>query len=266
MRYISNLKNAFGEPDDGFKNKVCNTLSAIQQSEGLKPKRKSGVRLSVVVTIAACIAVTTIACAMALSKTWGILDFISGDSKRFNKGVEVSPEVIELIETDVLQESALTEFASFKVREGMFDGENIYIVVEVKPASLDYLLLGFQAMPRDPVGNMGPQFETILSTIGDYAEANNKTPIHTYISELKVVSSYNGDILIDGDIKEMNGYTGDHILEDDGTLVYMFSAMYSAPEKSTLELQLTCLTTTFMGGDFSLEDTQIAELFFTLHN
>lgn len=186
--------------------------------------------------------------ALALSNAWGIRDFLSG--KRIDAGVEVLPEVIDLVEKDVPQESEQTEMASFKVREGIFDGQNVYIVVEVKPTSPDYLLLGSDATPSDPVGNMGPLFQSEIGTIADYARLNNKTPIHTWL----------------GVIKELPSYSLDFILEDDGTLVYMLSGRYDAADAGSLELHLTCGVAPFIGQSIDTQNEQRIELSCTLQN
>lgn len=101
MRDMNNLKNAFGEADDGFKTNVYRTLAALQKSEERKPVKKVSLRLAVVIAIA-CMVITTTA--LALANTWGILDFITSRSN-----VEVLPDAAKIIQKDVPQKGGQSE-------------------------------------------------------------------------------------------------------------------------------------------------------------
>jgi len=196
---MSKLKNAFGRADDGFVNNVYHTLAGIQIDENRKPVKKTGFRL-VAVIVAACMLLT--GTALAFANSWGILDFLIG--RRNN--VKVLPEAAEIVQKDVSQRGGQTEFGGFVVREAVFDGKSAYIVIDVKPSSPKYLLLGPDVFPSDPISNMGPVFGDKAGTIADYARENNKEMIKTSVG-------------IDG----VGSCSIDYILDEDGTLVYMLN-------------------------------------------
>ncbi len=222
MRNMIDWSSAFGKADDDFVNNVYHTLETIQindERKDIKTVKRTSSRL--VATIAV-ICVLCAGTALALTNTWGILDFLSG---RMND-VEVLPEAAGIVQTDVPQKGGQTDFATFTVRQAIFDGQNTYIVVAVKPSSDEYLLLGPDANPLDPIGNLGPLFTDKTGTITDYARENNKKMIRTSVG-------------IEGVNQSM-----DFLLEDDKTLAYMINdSITDAPSK--LDLKLNCVAAPF---------------------
>lgn len=201
MRDIKDLKNAFGKADAGFVNNVYQTLENIRAQEARKPVKRMGLRLAAVIAAVLILSTGTV---LAVTNTWGILDFLSG---RTNTGV--LPEAAGLVQKDVVQSSSQTEFGTFEVREAIYDGMNVYLVVDVKPASPKYLLLGPDAYPEDPISNLGPHFSEKTGTIADYARENNLEMINTSLG-ISGVSSV------------------DYLLNEDGTLVYMINGSYTS--------------------------------------
>lgn len=226
MQNMIDLSNAFGKVDDDFVNNVKHTLAAIQINSDRKEKKivkRTSFRLAVVIAV---ICVLCAGTALALTNTWGILDFMSG---RMN-GVEVLPEAAGIVQTDVSQSGGQTDFATFTVREAVFDGQNAYIVVDIQPSGSDDLLLGLDANPSDPVGNLGPLFTEKSGTIANYARENNKKLVYTSLS----IEGVNQSI--------------DFLLEDDYTLVYMINASIT-DVSSKLDLKLNCVAVPFVNKE-----------------
>lgn len=239
MRDMNELKNAFGEADDGFKNNVYRTLGDLKRCEERKSVWKISWRMVAIVAVLCLLATGT---ALAMTNAWGILDFLSG--RRL--GIEVMPEAAKIVQTDLPQEGGESELAKFSVREAVFDGLNVYIVVEAKPANQDYLLLGLES-PSDPIRNMGPLFGDKSGTIGEYAKGNGMIPIRAAVS------------------LNINGSSYDYVLDSDGTLVCMINSPYNDSD-SSLSLELNCTTAPFVDGSVDLENIQRNSLKVDLQN
>ncbi len=223
MRDITDLRNAFGQADDGFVNNVYQTLAGIQINEKRKPVKKIGFRLAAVIVIVCILSTGTV---LAFTNPWGILDFLSGR----RTDVKVLPEAVDIVQKEVAQKGSQTEFGTFAVREAVFDGKNVYIVVDVKPSNLGYLLLGPDAFPSDPIGNMGPLFSDKTGTIADYARENNKEMIRTSA----VISGVNNSV--------------DFLLNEDGTLVYMLNSNYTG-DSAQEDIKITCVAAPFVSRE-----------------
>lgn len=220
MRNMTDIKNAFGKADDSFVNNVYHTLTDIQLNMDRKPAKK--IHFSLVATIII-VCVLSTGTALALSNTWGILDFLSG--RRVD--VTVLPKASEVLQEEVPQQGNQTGFAAFKVREAVYDGQSVYIVLDVKPSSPKYLLLGPDAEPSDHISNMGPIFSSETGTIADYAQANHKVLMSTSVG----ISGANCSI--------------DYLLEEDGTLVYMIDGGYG-DNSSAPVVELKCVALPFV--------------------
>ena len=162
MQNINKLANAFGRADDGFVDNVYNTLASLQKATHRKPVRLGFYRLAAAIAI---ICALSAGIALTLSNTWGILDFLSGR----RADVTVLPEASAIVQTEVPQEGNQTDIAAFTVREAVYDGQSVFIVLDVKPSSPDYLLLGPDVYPSDHIASMGPVFGGATGTIDDYA-------------------------------------------------------------------------------------------------
>ncbi|MGE4485362.1 MAG: hypothetical protein AB7C97_09675 [Oscillospiraceae bacterium] len=223
MRNMNNLKDGFGQADDSFVNNVYHTLADIQINKDRKPAAKNGLRLAVVIAVVCVLSAGT---ALALANAWGILDFLSGR----RNDVAVLPEAADIVQTDVSQNGGQTELTAFTLRESVFDGQNVYIVVDAKPSGAEYLLLGPDANPSDPVCDMGPLFSGKTGTIADYARENNKKMIRTSV------------VIADGNCSI------DFLLEDDGTLTYMLNGSIN-DDSAELDIKLNCVATPFVSQD-----------------
>ena len=229
MQNMKNFSNAFGRADNGFVDNVYYTLAHIQKKQVNKPVINKKLRFVVAAAII-CILLTGVA--LAATNAWGVLDFLH---KRQN-GIAVLPEASEIVQTNVPQVSASqfpedTDIADFSVREAIYDGNNFYLIVDVKPTSDAYLPLGPDVYPQDPLGDMGPIFSDITGTIGDYAEDTGKEMIQT-------------NVRVDG----VNGQGAEYLLQQDGTLTYMIHGnLIDDTDKTNLEL--ICIVVTFENQD-----------------
>ena len=250
MRDISDLKYAFGQADDGFRNNIRETLAELRKNETREPAKRFGLRFAIAV-VAACAVIT--ATVLAVTNTWGILDFLSGRYLITN----VLPGAAASIQTDVPQTGGKTELAVFSLREAFFDGQNIYAVVDVKPSSPKYLLLGTDATPSDTIRNMGPLFDGKTGTIAEYARAINKDMIRAWIH----VANANGADPPSSNI--------DFLLNDTGDLVFMISCRFE-DDSAELDIKLDCGTAPFDNPEDSdminPGKIQTSELSFTLAN
>ena len=219
MRDINDLDNAFGQAGDGFQNNVYLTLAKLHKSEDRKPMRTLGLRLAAVIAAACTVFAAT---ALALSNTWGIMDFLTNRQNN-----EVLPGASDIVQRDVPQTGGQSEMVAFSVREAVFDGKDIYIVVEAKPAEPEYLLLGSDSMPSYPISDLGPLFSSQTGTIRDYAAEHGKTVIRASIGMA-------GNCSID------------FLLESDGTLVYLLNGRYDGDEVGVLNLEVTCAVSPFI--------------------
>lgn len=223
MRDMSELKNAYGQADDGFVKNVYHTLGHMQINKSRKPVNKLVFRLAAAIVIVCVLSAGTV---LAFTNAWGILDFLS--ERRID--IEVLPEAVDIVQRDIPQKGSQTEYATFTVREAVYDGKSVYIVVDVKPTSPEYLLLGPDAFPSDLIGNMGPHFSGKTGTIADYARENNKEMINTSV----VINGVNCAI--------------DYLLEDDGTLVYMLNSSYTGNSAQS-DLKMTCVAAPFVSRE-----------------
>ncbi len=223
MRDLNELEKAFGQADDNFVSNVYCTLSGIQVNKTIKPVKKTGFRLAAAIVIACMLTAGTV---LAAANAWGILDFLSGR----NSNVKVLPEAANMVQKGIPKKSIQTELGTFSVRESIFDGKDVYIVVDVKPSSQKYLLLGPDATPSDPIGNMGPLFSGRTGTIADYARENNLEMVNTSV----VISGITCSV--------------DYLLEDDGTLVYMLNGNYTG-NSAKGDIKLACAAAPFITRD-----------------
>lgn len=220
MRDMKELKYAFGQADDDFVNNVYHTLTGMQSNKDGKPVKKIYFRLAAVIAIVCILSAGT---ALAFTNTWGILDFLSGR----RTDVKVLPEASAIVQKGVPQEGNKTDIATFTLREAVYDGQSVYIVLDVKPSSPDYLLLGPDAYPSDHIANMGPIFSGKTGTIADYARENHKVMFQTSV----VVSGTNCSIA--------------YLLEEDGTLVYMLEGRYGS-DSTAPDVEFKCVAVPFV--------------------
>ena len=251
----TNLVSAFGSADRAFENNVYRTLDRLETGNARRV-RKIGFKAAIALAAAVIMISTTV---LAATNTWGIMSFLSsrtqasmpeGAADVIQTNIPQQGGDIVLIEADNEGEPAQTGDVSFKVREAVFDGVDVYAVVEVKASNDDILLLGVDSMPQYPIQELGPRFANETGTIAEYALANGKTMARMSMGDRGMIFD-----------------TFDFVTEEDGTLVYMLKGRYmeAAPE---LGIQLRCLVLPVIEVDdgYGIDEPRIqeTELAFTL--
>ena len=246
MIYADDFQNAFGQADDGFKNNVYRTITKLQNDEDSMPVRRISMRLAIVAAVIICLAIT--GTALALTNAWGLLDYLSNR----NINVEILPEATDIIQNDIQQKGGHSEKVDFSVREAIFDGQSIYVVVEAKPSTPEYLLL--ERCIEDtsaPVSDMGSIFSEIPGSISDYLEEHSKTPLCVWVS-----MEYEEAM--------------ECVVEDDGTIVCITSGRYDGSGIDALTLELKCMVVPYTeqnGKDtIDMENSQDVPMTITLKN
>ena len=215
------FRTAFGKPDADFVSCVQYTLRRLREEEERPVKRK--LRLSAAIAVAACLIVAT--AAFAAASHWGLFDFL--DQGRDSGTL---PEAAEIVATDPPQEGGEGELASFRLRETVYDGEYVYMVVDATPAD-GMLLLGPDMLPPDAMRDLTKE-DSDAMTIGEYAEAND---LQMAIVGISTAAAAEGaeDIVASMDWR----------LEADGTLVFMLSGDAPQGMGDALETTLLCSVT-----------------------
>ena len=184
-------------------------------------KRK--LSLSAAIAVAACLIVAT--AALAAASHWGLFDFLNegGDSGAL-------PEAAEIVATDPPQEGGAGKLASFRLREAVYDGEYVYMVVDATPAD-GLLLLGPGLLPPDAMRDLTKNVSDAM-TIGEYAGENG---LQMAIVGVSTAASAQGaeDAIMSFDWR----------LEADGTLALMLSGKAPQGAGDAFETTLLCSVT-----------------------
>ena len=216
------FRAAFGKPDADFVSCVQYTLRRLREEEERPVKRK--LRLSAAIAVAACLIVAT--AAFAAASHWGLFDFLDQ-----GRGSGALPEAAEIVATDPPQEGGAGELASFRLRETVYDGEYVYMVVDATPAD-GILLLGPGLLPPDAMRDLTKE-DSDAMTIGEYAEANDLQMAIVGISTAAAAEEGAEDAITSFDWR----------LEADGTLVFMLSGDAPRGAGDALETTLLCSVT-----------------------
>ena len=215
------FRAAFGKPDAGFVSCVQYTLRRLREEEERPVKRK--LRLSAAIAVAACLILAT--AGVAAVSHGGLFDFLDqgGDSGAL-------PEAAEIVATDPPQQGGEGKLASFKLRETVYDGEYVYMVVDATPAD-GILLLGPGLLPPDAMRDLTKE-DSDAMTIGEYAEANDLQMAIVGISTAAAAEGAEDAIT-----------SFDWRLEADGTLVFMLSGEAPRGAGDAFETTLLCSVT-----------------------
>jgi hypothetical protein len=242
MKLSDELRNAFPQPDPNFVSCVRRTLYDLASEEEKEKKTMKHVKLRAGALIAAAVLVlSTIAVAAAGAKL-GIFDFL----RRDEQPAAVLPQASAMVQTQVPQSGGQVEDSSFalSMREAIYDGNAVHMVVEAKPASDSTLLIGPDCMISDKMSFLGLDSS---ETVAEYASAHGKTSIQR-------ISIYDNNALqgMDSVVSSL-----DYRLEDDGTLVFIVSGSVSDGPAS-LPVDLICVSYP-VNSDDSLDESQRKE-------
>lgn len=209
------FQRAFGSADERFASAVTSTLQRLRAEEEPAMKKKLSVTLAVAIVACLLLAATALA---AVSRA-GILERLTGFFD-----VEVLPEASQLI-TQPTQAGGELDVAEFTLREAIYDGEYVYLLVDVQPAQ-GILLLGPDTLPKDLFACLRPGQSVSDMTIADYARENDLRMFQTSIG-----STDQSDI----DLESLGYY-----LNDDGSLSYDITATVTQKGTQALEIDLRC--------------------------
>lgn len=197
-------KAAFGPTPEAFKQRVSFTLRKVKEE---KPVKK--IKMATVVAMAM-IVLLLAAVAYAASTQWGLFSFME---YRYDK--QMPPEAKDAIQTNIPQTGGDETDVVFKVREALYDGATLHVIIEARPkAAGKVLLMAFDEMPGDLVSNNGPVYEGDERTFKQVAAEEEKSLMRIGLG-LKVNDSH-----VDG--------SADCLAEEDGTLVIRLSGSLAA--------------------------------------
>lgn len=224
------LRHAFPEPDERFQACVRRTLDALAQEDAQKerlPMKRTHLRVGVLIAVAVLL-LSTIGVAAA-SLRYGVFDFLRGADGSPAALPEASALVqTEIPQTEVTQAGAPAAETAFSLREAVYDGGAVHMVVEARPASDEVLLIGPDCLLTDPVSDLGISGE---ESIAEYAAANGKTEIRS-VQIVDTGAATGGE----GVVQSL-----EYRLEGDGTLVFIASGSV-ADGAATLPVDLVCIT------------------------
>ncbi len=198
-------KVAFGPTPDAFKQKVSFTLHKVKED---KPVKK--IKMATVVAMVM-IVLLLAAVAYAAATQWGVFSFLE---YRYDK--QMPPEAKDALQTNVPQTGGEEADVAFKVREALYDGEQLHVIIEARPKDAGkVLLMAFDEMPGDLVSNNGPVYEGDKRTFEQVASEEGKSLISIGLG-IKSNGAH-----VDG--------SADCLAEEDGTLVIHLSGPLNVP-------------------------------------
>ncbi len=205
-------KGAFGPTPESFKQKVSFALKDAKEGKPVK-KIKAATVAALALTV-----ILLAAVAYAAAAKWGLLSFLE---YRYN--LAMPPEAKGAIQTDLPQTGGEEAEVSFKVREALYDGIRLHLIVEARPkAPGKVLLIGPGMNPGDMVSNAGPAYAGDERTFAQAALEEGKRLLEVNIG----VSAGGGDII--GAV--------DTLSEEDGTLVlHLYGPLQTDAQTLTLD-------------------------------
>ena len=161
------MRNAFGEIDPAFERRALLTIERLTSKEEKIVKWK----MSYTLIAAALLCLMLAGLAVAAQRT-GLFDYLAKDFER--SGTVVSEEIETLIERPA-NATAQNEIAAFTVREALYDGRFVHLLVDAKPMSNDILFIAQDSDISDWMSDLGVAHADSRQKIKEFAEANGKT-------------------------------------------------------------------------------------------
>jgi hypothetical protein len=217
----------FEPANAGFEDAIQRALWAIRRREGNAVRKK--LRVGLVFAVLLCLLLAAVALAAAFR--WGVLDFVT---RRTSGDIKVLPEATELVQDaqNIPQTGGHLKDADFSVRQAVYDGEQVYLVVAVKPKKDDILLVDDWTIPTDSVAALGTEFRGREGSVADYAKTKGKARILCAQIYDNMANNWSA-----------TAQTG--TVESDGTLAILLSGAYEGGA-SELSLSLPCSLVPFV--------------------
>jgi hypothetical protein len=223
-------KAAFGPTPEAFKQKISFTLQKVEEG---KPVKK--IKAATVAAIALVILFLA-AVAYAAATQWGLFSFLE-----YRYGVKMPPEAQSALNTNIPQTGGEKDAdVTFKVREALYDGVQLHLIVEARSRDPQkILLMSFSASPDDAIASSGPVYQGDTRTYLQVAAQEGKRLMDAVVG-VKV----NGDPVI-------SEY--DSLAEEDGTMVIHMSGPLAA-DAQTIRLDCHYTLTEWKDGHTPLTD------------
>ncbi len=233
MKKRADYQNMFEPADAGFEDAIRRTLRRIRRPEGNAARNKLRIGLVVAVLLSLLLA----AAALAAAVRWGVMNFVT---KRTAGDNRVLPEATELVQSAeaIPQTGGHLEDADFSVRQAVYDGNQAYVVVEVRAKDAGVMLTDGWSDPSGRIRNLIPEYEIPHETIENYAKAKGRTRFLSAEVGTEVGANWFAD-------------SRDALLEEDAIMTFMLrgECKEQLPE---LDIELSCFVTPYiMGADGS---------------
>ena len=249
MKTRADFQNMFEPADAGFEDAVRRALRGVKRYGASAPRKK--LRVGLVFAVLLCLLLA--AAALAAAFRWGVLDFVTGQGKE----AKVLPEATEMIQDapDIEQTGGKLTDVSFSVRQAVYDGSQIYMVVEVVPGDGGTLLIDDWNTPSDPASYIDSGRVDDGKTIAQYAKERGKARI--LAASVSPVGDWPGD---------GGGYGSSSRMEEDGTLAFMIEGDCKQGEEAAFTLRCSIVPFEQADSGWTTDDRagEKAELSFTL--
>ncbi|MCL2547857.1 MAG: hypothetical protein FWE76_01675 [Symbiobacteriaceae bacterium] len=230
MQTLPDLKRVFNQADSSFEENISKILRELAADSNVRQYGRQPFRIAYA-TVAMLLFLTLTISAVAYYNQWGVMDFIH--SRGF--GVQTLPYAEEIVQnvTWKYHSRVETPYAVFTAREAVFDGQHVYVVITATPTDEKYQLKGLHGNddPSAPNGLIKVNVALTDEEMAMCDEAVEQGIETIYL----VVNCFNRDLW---------GHMHDYIVEDDGTLVFIFNSGYEdrylRSDIQSIDLQVFC--------------------------